>query len=256
MYFGRVAETPLPLALYARALAHLLADRSQPAENVLGALGLTMAELEAADAYYNDQLRVSFRRRKGVLAMTFASAFAEARRERGLGGAAPAPEPSPALASAETSALPSYLNPTHSPSPVWRPGMPPPSQAVPAGPVTSPSPPIAQAASKGIDTGTAPPTASAQRPDTPWTAAQVSQRVGKLTVAHFAALTVELSRNPPDPTPILQRYGMSSTDDFAHVHAMFHAQMAVDPAMKAQFESLVTHMRSVSRHRQNEGSKP
>lgn len=312
-----MADDPLPLATYARALAHLLSHRDQPIEKVLGGLGLTMAQLHAADAHYNEQLGVAYRRRKGVLAMQFAQAFAEARRERGLFGAPPPPPAAPAPPSpAEVQVLPSYLSATPaaaapvsaapvsapaspayappppapisvpSPAPVSAPAPAPPSRA-PAPPpgfgAASPPPPGSSSALKGtadlspqqpaapavpFQPGAAPaplPARSAQpaapAPGTgtvlapaegprggeaPWDRSQVRERVGKLTLAHFAALTIEVGRNPPDLMPVLQRYGLSSTDDLRHVQAAFHAQMSVDPVMKSQFDALLARMRSMS----------
>jgi hypothetical protein len=284
-YRGGMADEPLPLATYARALAHLISHRDLPIEKVLGALGLTMAQLHAADAHYNDQLGVAFRRRKGVLAMQFAQAFAEARRERGLFGAPPAPPPAPPPAAAESQALPSYLSATPAavaPRPAAPPGFgagpppPPVSNKLPQGtadlspqpvaaavvpfqpaaaapPVSKPAPsaaPVSQpvpSAPPAPGTGTVLAPADGPRSaEAPWDRSQVRERVGKLTLAHFAALTIEMGRNPADPTAVLRRYGLSSTDDLRHVQAAFHAQMSVDPAMRSQFDALLAHMRTMS----------
>lgn len=227
-YRRRMRDGVLPLETYARALACLLSQREQPIEEVLGGLGVTLEQLQAADATYNDQLGVAFRRRKGILGMKFAQAFAEARRERGLFGAPPAPPPAPAAPAPEAPALPSYLNAPHAP--------------------VSVAPAMAAPVSVAPGSSTLPASPDAARgPSTPWDQSQVQERVGKLTLAHFAALTIELGRNPPDVTPILRRYGLGSADDLRHVHAAFQAQMSVDPAMKGQFEALLARMRSMAK---------
>ncbi len=330
-----MADAPLPLPTYARALAHMTSRRDQPIENILGALGITAAQLHAADAHYNEALRAAYRRRKGVLAMQFAEAFAQARHELGLLGGPPPPAPAPAPPAADARSLPSYLHqeqaavswsssaaPAHTAAPppavatppaapaaapppahvvVTPPaaaaappppgfGAPPPgfgagppattrsglqgtadlplqavaSPAVPFRPAATPplpasTPPLPASASAatppaappGPGTGTRLATSDGPRPaETPWDETQTKQRVGKLTVAHFAALTIEMSRHPADPSAVLRRYGLSSQDDLRHVTAAFQAQMSVDPAMKAQFDATIARMRSMSARRE------
>lgn len=102
--------------------------------------------------------------------------------------------------------------------------------------------------SAGPGTGTAlAPDGAPRLPDTPWD--QAASRVGKLTLAHYAALTVELSRNPADLSPLYQRYGLSGPDDLRHVQAEFQTQMQFDPQIRTQFEALVGRMRSMSMKR-------
>jgi hypothetical protein len=280
-----VDEEPLPLATYATILAHLVSHRGQPLDKVLAALGVTPEQLEKADAYFNERLRGSHRQRKGILAMTFAAAFAEARKGQGLftHGAPPVFGAHAGHAAPESSALPSYMTaspPVAASAPGWQ--APPPVSlpvpvavsvpvatptpaAVPAPapvppPAFAPSPPPAPAVQppsmvnappttpSGIGTGTQLPASDAPRlPDTPWD--QVASRVGKLTLAHYAALTIELSRNPADLTPLLQRYGLSSQDDLRHVNAAFQTQMSFDPSLRAQFDALIGRMRSMSAKR-------
>lgn len=333
-----VADEPLPLPVYARALALLISQRDQPVENVLGALGVTMEQLRSADAHYSEQLRSAYRKRRGILAMTFAEAFAEARIERGLLGASAPPAPvhvhAPAAPPpAEAHALPSYMSATPSPAAAAAPSMAPYSPAPPAAVAALPVPPAAVASAPPAMVASSPPAMAASPPSSalpvppaaagsappapatsrsavpqgtadfqlqhvmpqavpfkasagaaavpaqpvsrpaapaasgpgtgtvlapseggrgaelPWDAAQVRERVGKLTLAHFAALTIEVGRNPPDLGPVLRRYGLSSQDDLRHVSAAFHAQMSVDATMKAQFDALLSRMRSMSARR-------
>lgn len=297
-------EEPLPLATYATILAHIVSHREEPLEKVLGALGVTAEQLQKADAHFNERLRESLRLRKGLLALTFASAFAEARKAQGLFTAVPASRASP-HAGPESTALPSYMTASPAPSsPAWQapvaapapapapapvsvaapppvapppvapahvvpttaeiPVMKPPPSAMPfraappgapaaaaphpaaSGAVTAASANAAPApASSGVGTGTQLAPSDAPRlPDTPWD--QVASRVGKLTLAHYAALTVELSRNPTDLAPLLHRYGLSNADDLRHVDAAFQAQMQFDPSLRAQFDALIGRMRSMS----------
>lgn len=272
-----MADEPLPLATYARTLAHLISHRDQPIENVLGGLGLTMEQLQAADAHYTEQLSVAFRRRQGVLAMQFAQAFAEARRERGLFGTPAAQPAAPAPSSPEVPALPSYLNappavvapppassaPSSAPVAAHLPAPPPgfaaiqppasreaalqstadlPIQqilaaAVPFQPAAAPAAPASQSgppSTRGSGPASAPGSTDAPR-------------VGKLTLAHFAALTIEVGRDQADLPAILRRYGLSSADDLRYVYAAFNAQMSADPQLKARFEAMLARMRSMSR---------
>ncbi|MFO0587925.1 MAG: hypothetical protein U0441_10320 [Polyangiaceae bacterium] len=338
-------EEPLPLTTYATVLAHLVSRRGEPVESVLADLGVTPDQMEKADAYFNERLRESHRLRKGILAMTFAAAFAEGRKARGLyasgvtptiGGPAPAHEkaalpsymaaqsgpaawqsapsaavaPPPSVASYQVSSPPPVVSPpqvvsppaqvvsppsqvvsppahmvssqmgspqqgsgahaagppsvasppsmSHSQAPVTpsthvgssaaaspmpfrptAPGAPPPAISAPSASATPATP-------AGPGTGTQLAASDGPRlPETPWD--QVTRSVGKLTLAHYAALTIELGRNPPDLTPVLQRYGLSSADDLRHVNAAFQTQMAFDPALKAQFDALIGRMRSMSR---------
>ena len=304
-------DEPLPLATYATILAHLVSRRGEPLERVLAEHSVSQEVFARAEAHFNERLRESHQRRKGILAMTFASAFAEARKTAGLfshtgpiaiAAAAPAP-------AAEPTALPSYMNapPTQ---PAWSPQAYPAAPALavsppaevsapqgpsPAAPAPAPAPanvvppsmlaaapssldsttigapapaapptpfravapgaapppagvatPAPAQASSGAGTGTQASPADAPRlPDTPWD--QVKRTVGKLTLAHYAALTIELGRNPTDLTPILARYGLSSADDLRHVNAAFQTQLQFDPALKAQFDALIGRMRSMSR---------
>ena len=244
-------EEPLPLATYATILAHIVSHREEPLEKVLGALGVTAEQLEKADVYFNERLRESLRLRKGLLALTFASAFAEARRAKGLFTTSPAPRviAHSTHAGPESTALPSYMtaSPAVTPPPIAPPAVAPPPIAPP--PIAPPpiAPPPA-AAPSGVGTGTQLPPADAPRlPDTPWD--HVASRVGKLTLAHYAALTVELSRNPTDLAPLLRRYGLSGADDLRHVDAAFQAQMQFDPSLRAQFDALIGRMRSMSARR-------
>lgn len=285
MYHARVADDVLPLAVYARALACALANRDQAIEKAIGPLGITMAQLRAADAFYNGQLRESHRRRKGVLAMTFAQAFAEARQEFGLlGEQAAEPMISSAPVRSEAPALPSYLStpaiaPPVTPSPavvsgaaLVSGGVAVPSAAYPsAGPPVTPAPAaLSSTADLPIHVrsiplpfqaavGDAPAPVSQPAPAAPSgqpsvkIPAEGGPRVGKLTLAHYAALTIEMSRSPTDLSPILQRYGLSSAEDVRHVTAMFQAQMAVDAELKSRFEALVAHMRSMSAWRDRQG---
>lgn len=340
-------EEPLPIATYARALAHLVCHRDKPIEKVLGPLGITVDQLRQADAYFNERLAESHRLRKGVLAMTFASAFAEARRAQGLFSGDPAPTPviAPGPSAEAPQALPSYMAaPGHGLGPsAPMPSAPMPSAPVPSAPVPSapismaapvlspmvPVPPLAPSAAPippspvhpapaivappaavspgaalppvhaapaslqhtvmpataegskasavampfrpaatqssasssapasvaapptrpaGPGTGTALAPSDAPRlPDTPWD--QAKSRVGKLTLAHYAALTVELSRNPADMTPLYQRYGLSGPDDLRHVQAAFQVQLQFDANLRTQYEALVGRMRSMSTKR-------
>ena len=355
-------EEPLPLTTYATVLAHLVSRRGEPLSSVLSDLGVTPDQLEKADAYFNERLRESHRLRKGILAMTFAAAFAEGRKAKGLyvsgvvpqvGAAGPTHEkaalpsymaaqsgsatwqsvpsaavsPPPSVASYQAQSPPSVASPppmvsppqvaspqvaspqVASPPPMVNPpaqvaspqvassqvaspqvlspagasahaaGPPsvasPPSMSSPQGAPMKPSthvgssapsvsmpfrptapgspPPAISAPSAagasapaGPGTGTQVTASDGPRlPETPWD--QVTRSVGKLTLAHYAALTIELSRNPPDLTPVLTRYGLSSADDLRHVDAAFQTQMAFDPALKAQFDALIGRMRSMSR---------
>lgn len=126
-----------------------------------------------------------------------------------------------------------------------------PSGATSSGPASTSAPSANAArspATPAAGTGTAVSAADSPRlPDTPWD--QAKNRVGKLTLAHYAALTVELSRNPSDMTPLYQRYGLSGPDDLRHVQAAFQAQIQFDANMRAQFEALVGRMRSMSTKR-------
>ncbi len=254
-------EEPLPLATYATILAHIVSHREEPLEKVLGALGVTAEQLEKADVYFNERLRESLRLRKGLLALTFASTFAEARRAKGLFTTSPAPRviAHSTHAGPESTALPSYMtaSPAVTPPPVAPPAVasppiaPPPVAPPPIAPPPIAPPPIAPppaAAPSGVGTGTQLPPADAPRlPDTPWD--HVASRVGKLTLAHYAALTVELSRNPTDLAPLFRRYGLSGADDLRHVDAAFQAQMQFDPSLRAQFDALIGRMRSMSARR-------
>jgi hypothetical protein len=91
------------------------------------------------------------------------------------------------------------------------------------------------------------PPPRAPEPSSPELAVERAEhRVGKLTLAHYAALTVEMGRNPPDPSSVLRRYGLAGTDELQYVKAAFQAQMQVDPALRAQFDSMVARMLSMA----------
>lgn len=118
------------------------------------------------------------------------------------------------------------------------------SSASAATPVAAPR----SAPTPGPGTGTAVSNDAPRLPDTPWD--QAKSRVGKLTLAHYAALSVELSRNPADLTPLYQRYGLDGPDDLRHVQAAFQVQMQFDAALRTQYEALVGRMRSMSSKRE------
>lgn len=256
-----MADEPIALATYAAILADLATRRDQPVAAILASRGVTPEAFAAADAHHTEQLRACHRKRKGMLAMSFAAAFAEARRAAGLFGAPPPPPPEPAAPQAP--AVPSYLASEERPAPpLPAPVVPPaalrvtaalaqpgPTAALPfqPGPVSEPPRPAPSAPTPSLGTGTALPAAdAATRPDVPWTLAE--RRAGtRLTLAHFAALTVELWEHPPDLDAVLHRYGLAGPEDLRYVHAAFHAQMAADPALRAQFDSLVAQFRAMCR---------
>jgi hypothetical protein len=107
------APEPLPLETYALALAHLLRRRSEPPAVVLGAIHVSAEAFWQAEQHWSAQLAQSSERRKGVLAMQFASAFAQARLSLGLldPRTEETPLPAPAASSNAAPELPSYLLP-------------------------------------------------------------------------------------------------------------------------------------------------
>src|SRR5262245_53327953 len=77
-------DAPLSLEAYVLALAHLLRHRREPIANVLGSLAITGEAFRQAEAHWTRELAQTLPRKKGMLAMTFATRLAEAREKVGL----------------------------------------------------------------------------------------------------------------------------------------------------------------------------
>jgi hypothetical protein len=75
---------PMTIERYAEALAALLSQREAAVADVLGLLHLSAEECRISEAHWTIELASAYEKRKGVLAMKFAAAFARARIPRGL----------------------------------------------------------------------------------------------------------------------------------------------------------------------------
>lgn len=81
---GGGADVPVTIEVYARALGHLLGRRGEPAASVLGALGIAPEAFWQAEQRFTGELEQALARRKGLVAMAFATALGKAMREAGL----------------------------------------------------------------------------------------------------------------------------------------------------------------------------
>lgn len=262
---------PLSLEAYALSLAHLLRRRGEPIANVLGSLNITADAFKQAEIFWTQQLEQSLVRRQGMLAMKFASAFAEARHRVGLldptDESAPAPQREPKAQIAPE--LPSFMKaqsavPEAAASP-WAPAAPvalpvplPPvrvaanlrgtalhdpgaahsqplpfHQGIPAPPAPPPGP---RPVPRGPGTGTAllDSTASDHQPTMPW-----ASDLPALTIEQYASLVVELTRRPPNLEQLLTRYGVHSHEQHQRLDAAMKAQLHGDPALRARYDALV-----------------
>jgi hypothetical protein len=290
---------PLALEAYVLVLAHLLKRRDEPIATVLGALNVSGEAFKLAEEYWSNELEQSLPRRKGMMAMKFASAFAEARKRVGLidpvtpgnyaerrpqvevqvptflkqAAAAPsawaarAPEPqhaAPPIAAPPIAAPPIAAPPIAAPraSPVPPPPGPPPAARKisaafsgtayldPAAPVATPMPFTKGAASseiaksdpstqarRGVGTGTA----FLEGPEaSPAPARQPADQ--ELTLEQYATLVIALSRRPPNPEQLLARYGIMNADQQRRVDEAMKAQLARDPALRAQYHAIVARL--------------
>lgn len=109
---------PLPLETYAETLAHLLRRRDEPTDAVLASLGVTAETFARAEQFWTDALAQSYARRKGVLAMKFASALALAQRKVGLLSAR-----EESISAPTTEVMPGVLRPEVLPSDYLRDGL-------------------------------------------------------------------------------------------------------------------------------------
>lgn len=114
-------EDLLSIETYACLLARLVRRDGAHLASVTGEAHVTAVDFERADAKHATALSQALQRRKGVLAMTFASAFAKEHLRLGQMTAreySPAVSPTP-----PTTALPSYLRdkPTAGPRPIVAP---------------------------------------------------------------------------------------------------------------------------------------
>jgi hypothetical protein len=263
---------PLSLETYALALAHLLRRRGEPIANVLGSLNITAVAFKEAEVHWTRELEQSLVRRKGILAMKFASTFAEARMQVGLldptDGSVPAFSPK-AQPAAE---LPSFLKEQSAPGAAapspWAPAAPvPPSierlpknrgatlvresaaaispllpfqEGSPATALAPALPPIP----RGVGTGTAmlDSDAPAQMPVMPF-----GSDLPSLTLEQYASLVVELTRRPPNVEPLLTRYGIHSHEQHRRLEAAMKAHLHSDPALRARFDALIMRFSAMAR---------
>ncbi len=275
-----MSTEPLPLETYAEALANVLSQRNVPLENVLGALGLSFDAFQRADTYWNERLREAHRRRKGVLAMKFAAAFADARQRLGLFHEGDVPVPPPA----RPEELPSFV--VNPPRLAMSAPIAPVAPIAPAAPVAAEPPPRRhplgetmanqpagsaptlpfQPGAPAIETAKPAPSPALppapkvgtgtalhaddrpSRPETPWGSGIAERPKGsRMNLAYFAALTVELAQHPPDPAVVLRRYGLESAEDHRYVAAAFSSQMQADPSLRAQYDALIARYRGMIR---------
>jgi hypothetical protein len=266
----------LPLETYALALAHLLRRRNEPPAAVLEEIYVSPEAFWRAEQYWNDQIANSFDKRRGVLAMQFASALGKARADIGLLDPRLQETPfiaraaSPAAAPAE---VPSYLLAGASAPAPPAPALNPPDRfrgtvlAFDAGPAAAPLPFVPGAATETLPSSAptepargAPPAGSGTSilPDglpgvaaIPWEAQPAGPASAHLppppsmSVEHYAALVAELARHPPDPAAILARYGVQSAEEHKRLEAAFAVHLAANAPLRAKYDALVARFASM-----------
>ena len=265
---------PLSLETYALALAHLLRRRGEPIANVLGSLNINALAFKEAEVHWTRELEQSLVRRKGILAMKFASTFAEARIRVGL--LDPTGDPAPAFSPKAPPALelPSFLKeqsalPVAAPSP-WAPAVPalPSIERLPKNrggtlvgelaAAVSPSLPFQEGAEapamapgperppipRGLGTGTAmlDGDAPVRMPVMPF-----GSDLPSLTLEQYASLVVELTRRPPNVEPLLTRYGIHSHEQHRRLEAAMKAHLLGDPTLRARFDALIMRFSTLPR---------
>jgi hypothetical protein len=267
----------LPLETYALALAHLLRRRNEHPAAVLEAIHVSPEAFWQGEQHWNEQIANSFDKRRGVLAMQFASALGKARADIGLldprsketpfiARAAP-----PAAGSAE---VPSYLlagppapaPPAPAPKPADLPrgtmlafdlGPQPaaplpfvPGAATETLPSSAPTEPARGAPPAGSGTSLLPdgfPGVAA----IPWEAQPGGPEAAHLpptptmSVEHYAALVAELARHPPDPAAILARYGVQNAEEHQRLEATFKAHFAANAPLRAKYDALIARFASM-----------
>jgi hypothetical protein len=200
---------PLPLETYALALAHLIRRRREPVAEVLGSIGVSAEAFSAAERYWTEELAQAFVRRKGALAMRFASAWADAHRQVGLldpaAGEAPAAAWSPPAAPpAAKPDVPSFLRPGSEPGAL---PLPPPAAAPPAPVAMSPAPVATPPSPAPVDAppdrAPANPLAETNKMDVSAVARAIESGKLPFKYASPAALAALREASPPaaDPRP-------------------------------------------------------
>ena len=267
---------PLSLEIYTLSLAHLLRRRSEPIASVLGSLNITAEAFKQAEIYWTQQLEQSLVRRQGMLAMKFASSFAEARSRIGLLDPTDESARAVQVKAPHAPELPSFLKvqsalsePSASPwapapqprAAASQPTAPPPQAFVPApghlrgtalhdptavasqalpfqhGSPAPPAPPPAPLpAPRGPGTGTALLDSSEPGPQ-PVT--PWASDLPALTLEQYASLVVELTRRPPNVEHVLTRYGLHGHEQHQRLESMMKAQLHGDPALRARYDALI-----------------
>jgi hypothetical protein len=268
------APEPLPLETYALALAHLLRRRGEPPAVVLGAIHVSAEAFWQAEQHWSAQLAQSFVRRKSTLAMKFAAAFAEARREVGLldPREGEAPFPAPGASANGAPVLPSYLlagQAAHAtPAPMLKPADPlrGTALALDLGPLPAAPLPFAPGAAtealpppdKPAPPPAGPGTGTALFPDglpgvtaIPWEAKPDGPASAhfppapSMSVEHYAALVAELTRHPPDPAAVLAGYGVGGADEMQRIDVAFAAHFAANAPLRAKYDALLARFASM-----------
>ncbi|WP_437723772.1 hypothetical protein [Sorangium sp. So ce861] len=264
---------PLPLETYATVLAHLLHRGTTPAAAVLARLQVSAEDFHRADEHWTAELAQSLTKRRGMLAMTFASTFSKARRELGLLGSIPGDAtisrqtPTPA----QPAELPSFMRavaPADASGGAWpaspaepAPAPAPLSQLEPEGTVplgffvgsaglpfqaASPTPPLPTTPSPERRAHDQPSRASGATavgsPTEPATAPLPSAHDAHLPVPldWYAALAVELAEKPADPAALLARFGVANVMQQRQIEAAMQAFLDRDPNLRARYQALVT----------------
>jgi hypothetical protein len=226
-------DEPMPIETYAVTVAHILVHRRGPESiaDILGRLNVSGEQFHRAEQYWTTKLAECLPQRKGLLAMTFAAAYAKARVEVGLidAGGAAMPAGPPAIA------VPTYLRKQE---PVEAPPAAPPASS-PAAPPAAPEPVRGSSL-----TGTVAAPEVAPGPATPFQSA-VPDSSG-FTVSQYARLCAELVKSD-DRNQTRAAHNLDATTHAA-LDAHWRGRMREDAPLRSAFErAYAEHLRDLER---------
>ncbi|MFO0611119.1 MAG: hypothetical protein U0414_00930 [Polyangiaceae bacterium] len=253
-------STELPLEAYATILARILHRGGAPPTAVLAELGVSSEAFARAHERFIQELGRSLERRKGILAMTFASTFARTSRlcpPLDLPGLEGAEERRAALAvpsflkgEPEKDASPSTVALAVTPQTFLAVG--PTSKALPF--QAAPPPPIEVTTPKRASQRPQAPEPAPPRPAATGTVladvgatAFLAEATLPLTIQSYAALSVELTMRPPDKLAVLARYGLKSLEQHRATDETMRTALEQNAGLRGRFQALVMHYSTTMR---------